>query len=96
MRLNEPVRYRLSVTLRAIAAIGGGYVLSAAVIALLAALLPMARAEAVVTVTLLSFLIYASVVLWVFSVRSVVRVWVWMLIVMTLLAVALWLQRGMQ
>lgn len=70
--------------------------LAAAATALLAVLLPAQRAEAVISATLLSFLIYASAVLWVFSTRSALRAWVGILMTTVLLAAALWLYRSMR
>lgn len=70
------LRYRLHVLSRVVIAALGGYALASAVTALLALALPMPRAEAVLASTLLSFVWYAVAVIWVFSVRSVVRAWV--------------------
>lgn len=74
-RLGEHARYRLGVASRAVAAIVLGYGLTAVVTALLALALPMARADAVITATLLSFAIYTCAVLWVFAARSATRAW---------------------
>ncbi len=65
---------------RVIAAILGGYVLTSLIIALLAISLPGTRAEAVLTSMLLSFLIYAGAVMWVFACRSASRAWAGMLL----------------
>lgn len=65
---------------RVLAAILGGYVLTSLIIALLAISLPGTRAEAVLTSMLLSFLIYAGAVMWVFACRSASRAWVGMLL----------------
>ncbi|MFL9877163.1 DUF3649 domain-containing protein [Herbaspirillum rhizosphaerae] len=75
MILNPALRYRLAVASRAVAAIGGGYALSAMAAALLAILLPMAPAEAVITATLLSFIVFCCAVLWVFAARTAWRAW---------------------
>jgi len=75
MILNPALRYRLAVASRAVAAIGGGYALSATAAALLAILLPMAPAEAVITATLLSFIVFCCAVLWVFAARTAWRAW---------------------
>lgn len=64
---------------RSLAAILGGYALAASATALLAVVLPLPRADAVVTATLLSFLLYALAVLRVFTVRSAARAWLDML-----------------
>jgi len=60
---------RLGIAVRALAAILGGYVLTSLIVAGLSLVLPMSRAEAVLTSSLLSFLIYACLALWVFSAR---------------------------
>jgi hypothetical protein len=64
---------------RIIAAALGGYVLAAAVSACLSYVLPhalsMPRADAALTGLLISFVIYAAVVMWVFGTRSLQRLW---------------------
>jgi len=80
MKPGSAIGYRLAVLSRAVAAIVGGYALTAAVIALLALWLPMARAEAVLTVTMLSFALYAGAVIWVFAARSAWRAWLGILL----------------
>lgn len=67
---------RARVALRVAAAVIGGYAWTASWVALLAALLPvagMARSEAVVLAAMLGYVIYLLVLLWAFSVRSMVR-----------------------
>ncbi|HEY0682572.1 MAG TPA: PepSY-associated TM helix domain-containing protein [Steroidobacter sp.] len=61
--------YRLAVAARVVAAIVGGYALAALATFALAQFLPMTKAEASMTATLLSFLIYACAVIWVFATR---------------------------
>jgi hypothetical protein len=84
MDIPAPLAYRLGVGSRALAAIGGGYLLATAASALLALLLPRvsgtARADAVIGATLLSFAIYACAVLWVFAARSAARAWLGLLL----------------
>ncbi|HEY1101941.1 MAG TPA: DUF3649 domain-containing protein [Burkholderiaceae bacterium] len=79
-RGSEGLRYRLGVASRALAAIGGGYAVSAALAAVLALYLPVSRPEAVLTGTLASFLVYAVAVMWVFAARSAARAWMGLLI----------------
>lgn len=67
--------YRLAVASRALAAIIGGYALTALATTALAIFLPLSRSEASMTATLLSFVIYTCVVLWVFATRSATRAW---------------------
>jgi len=89
MNLNPALRYRLDVTARVLAAIGGGYALSAVTTALLAVVLPMARAEAVITATLLSFVVFCGAVLWVFAARNAWRAWAGLAVPGLLLGLAL-------
>ncbi|MNR77802.1 hypothetical protein D3C72_84850 [compost metagenome] len=83
--------YRWMIASRVLAAILGAYILSSLSAAVLALLLPlisgMTRAEGVLIGTLLSFVIYTCIALWVFCSRSALRVWT------SLIAwsVALWL-----
>ncbi len=71
-------RYRLAVASRALAAIGGGYALAAAAAAALAQALPslgMPRADAVLTATMLAFVLHAVAALWAFGCASAWRAW---------------------
>lgn len=65
---------------RVLAAIGGGYALCAAWVALLSLALPrvtgLAKSEAVVLSAMLGFVAYLLVLLWAFSVRSLGRLWI--------------------
>lgn len=70
-----PVSYRLAVTSRVLAAVVGGYVVAALASVSLTMLLPMARAEAVVTGMMTSFLAYLVAVLWCFACRSAWQAW---------------------
>lgn len=75
-----PVSYRLAVTSRVLAAVLGGYVVAALASVSLSLLLPMARAEAVVTGMMTSFLAYLVAVLWCFACRSAWQAWFGMLV----------------
>lgn len=70
-------RYRLAITSRALAGGLGGYALAAAATAALTlGLMPfMPRVEAVLTATLLSWLIYACAVAWAFYARTAWGAW---------------------
>lgn len=76
-------RYRLAVASRALAALGGGYLLASAVAAAAALGLPMAlalsRAEATVSGVMLAFLVYALAFMVAFACRSAWRAWAWIL-----------------
>lgn len=85
--------YRLSVALRAIAAILGGYALTALATVALAIFLPLSRAEASMTATLSSFLIYTCVVIWVFATRTAWRAWAGIIAPMAVLGALVWAQR---
>lgn len=63
------------IALRVGAAVLGGYGLTYAFTAALARLLPVARADAVVIATLLSFAVYTTAVLWAFAAASAWRAW---------------------
>lgn len=80
---------RWAVFSRVMAAIIGAYVLTLLSIAVLALVLPMSRAESVLLSMLLSFLIYACAVLWVFATRSAWRAWCGMLLPSLLMAAGL-------
>ena len=88
-------RYRGGVTARAVAAIAGGYLLSALAGALIALALPLARADAVTIATLLSFVIYPCVILWVFATRSALRACVGVAATCAVLGAILWCVGGM-
>ncbi len=84
---------RLGVAMRAIAAVLGGYVVAALASVVCATLLPMPRAEAVLTGMLLSFVVYAGAVVWVFAARTALRAWIGLLVPLAALAAAAWLSR---
>ena len=89
LRLSSGAVYRLGVASRSVAAIVGGYVLAALVTMLLSVSLPMARSEAVMTATLLSFAVYTCAVMWVFATRSALRAWLGLLIPAAVIAAIL-------
>lgn len=66
---------RVSVASRVLAAALGGYALSAAATVLLGLLWPAPLAQGVFWATMLSFLIYACAVIWVFTTRTAMRAW---------------------
>jgi hypothetical protein len=70
-------RYRLAVTSRAVAAIGGGYALAAGFTAALSLGLAqlMPRVEAVLTATMLAWLAYAMAAGWAFYARTALGAW---------------------
>jgi uncharacterized membrane protein len=54
----------------------------------------MARADAVMTATMLSFAIYACAVIWVFAARDAWRAWIGLGLPTLALAAAYWLGRS--
>lgn len=74
--MSVSARYRWAVFSRVIAATLGAYAFTWAAIVLVALIWPLPRGEAVGVATMLGFLIYAVVAMWVFSVSSVWRVWI--------------------
>ena len=89
--MSEIARYRLMVASRIFAAVVVGYALTSAVSILLALLLPVSKAEAVLASTMLSFALYAGIVIWVFQARSAMLAWVGLLVPLTVLSLACWL-----
>ncbi len=68
--------YRGGVLVRAVAAIGAGYGVSALWAAAIATWLPSAKVEAALTGTMIAFVIYPCAVMWCFAARSAARAWV--------------------
>ncbi|MEM1096270.1 MAG: iron uptake protein [Bacteroidota bacterium] len=67
------------VTQRVLLAVVGGYLLTEAVVSLLAAMLAavgMVRSEAVVLSMMLGFVIYLLLLLWAFAERRLLRLWI--------------------
>lgn len=79
---------------RVVLAAGGGYAVAALATALLSLTLPLPRAEAVTTATLLSFAILAGVVVLVFGLRSLRRAATAVLGAILVLGAGLWLAAG--
>lgn len=78
---------------RTTAAILGSYLLAAAVAALLAAVLPMRKADAATAGMQLSFVVYVAAAIWAFSPVPVPRVWATTLGGALMLGVFAWLLR---
>ncbi|MBL4765947.1 MAG: hypothetical protein JKX67_11855 [Colwellia sp.] len=72
---------------RALAAIIGGYVLTNLSAILLSYLLPSQSSSNVMTGMVVSYAIYAGIVIWVYSVKSLQHVWRCLLITITICAV---------
>lgn len=93
-----PVSYRLAVTSRVLAAVSGGYLVTALASACLTLWVPMARTEAVVTGMMSSFVVYLLAVIWCFTCRTAWRAWFGLIVPSLLLAaaagLAYWMERS--
>lgn len=93
-----PVSYRLAVTSRVLAAVIGGYAVSALASVCLTLWAPMARTEAVVTGMMSSFVVYLLAVIWCFACRTAWRAWLGLIVPALVLAalagVAYWMGRS--
>ncbi|MFL9609583.1 DUF3649 domain-containing protein [Methylobacillus sp. Pita2] len=89
--MSETARYRLAVASRIVAAVVAGYALASAVSILFALLLPVSRAEAVLASTMLSFAVYAGIVIWVFHARSATQAWIGLLVPLAVISLVCWL-----
>lgn len=86
----------LEILSRSAAALLGGYAFTYAFTAALARLLPLARVDAAVIATLLSFVIYTLAILWAFAARSPRRAWAGLLTAVPLALIGFapqWLER---
>lgn len=83
--------YRMGVASRLCAALACGYLLSAGSTVLLSLSLPLSRASAVLTATMLSFTVYTTAVIVAFSVSSALRAWIWLAIPGAAITLAAWL-----
>lgn len=91
MMMKEDTRYRWLVASRVFIAAIGGYALTSAATIFLALVWPLPKAQAVMAATLLSFTLYAVVVIWAFSVASVKRVWLWIVLTTAVLSLVNWI-----
>lgn len=89
LSLTPAARHRWMVASRALAAIAGGYALAALSAAALAVFLPLPRADATLTATMLSFLVYACAVIWGFAARTAARAWLGLLLPSAAMGLAL-------
>jgi uncharacterized protein DUF3649 len=71
------------------AAAFGGYTLTAAFTVALAKVLPLARVDAVIVATLVSFIIFALAIMWAFAARNAMRAWLGLLLPSALLLAGL-------
>lgn len=86
----------LAISLQALAAIFGGYLLASASTLFLSAILPLSKTEAVITASLFSFVVYPLAIIWVYARQDVKRAWLGMLVPsLVLIAIAWLLSRGL-
>lgn len=89
--------YRWMVTSRVVAGFIGGYLLASLVTIVLTLLFKMlwktSQAEALLTATLWSFVIYGVIIIWVFTTRTATRAWLGVGATGVFLALAWWLLR---
>lgn len=69
------LRYRVAVASRAVAAIGGGYLLSSLATRAFALGLPMSPVDNVVAATLIGLAVYPCAAMWVFAAGTATRAW---------------------
>lgn len=90
-RLDLDLSERLAVASRVLAAAVGGYAFANMVAIFLSHVLPMPRADAVLTMTLASFALYAAAVIWVFAARTAGRAWGGLIVPTVVLGALVWL-----
>lgn len=73
--MTKSVRYRWLMVARLLAAIVGGYALTASATVLLALIWPLPKAEAVAASTLVSFAVYALIIIWIIATKSLRTIW---------------------
>lgn len=77
---------------RILAAVPGGYLFTYAFTAALARVLPLNKADAMVSATLLSFVVYTLVILWVFTRHNHWRAWAGIATAVPLAGIGFWPQ----
>jgi hypothetical protein len=87
---NLPVS-ALVIASRALAALLGGYALASAFTAFFSLALPLHPSEAVLTASLLGFVVHVAAIRVVFGARNATRAWSWTLGPSLLLAAGTWL-----
>lgn len=84
------LNYRLSIATRVFVAGAGGYFLTSWVVAAIAVLVPLEPSEAVLTATMLSFAIYASIAIAAFAIRSAWHMVAYMITAIAVVRATLW------
>ena len=81
----------VAISLQALAAIFGGYLLASASTLFLSAILPLSKTEAVITASLFSFVVYPIAIIWVYVRQDVKRAWLGMVVPSVILVAIAWL-----
>ncbi|GGI89193.1 DUF3649 domain-containing protein [Halopseudomonas pertucinogena] len=76
---------------RGLAALLGGYALAFGATAFLAAHLPLARPDRVITASLLCFAVWVAAAFYAFAARSATRAWLWLIIPAVIFCLGAWL-----
>ena len=85
---------RFGIASRVLAATAGGYAFANVVGIFLVRVLPVARGDAVLAMTLASFALYAAAIIWTFAARSARMAWLGLLVPIALLGAIAWLVGG--
>lgn len=88
---SESARYRWIVASRVLAAVVGGYAITSAATVLLALIWPLPQAEAILASSMLSFALYAGVLVWVFAAKRLRTVWLGLVVATAVCAGLSWL-----
>lgn len=73
--LSPIARYRWAILSRTLLAVVGGYIFTSLATGSLALALPLAKPQAVLAATQLSFALYCALVIWAFCASSPMRAW---------------------
>ena len=84
---------RMGIAARVAAAILGGYAIAYLFAGTVPLWLPIARTEAVLWTSLASFIVYTGIALYAFGARNVWRMWSHLVLLMLVMAAAIWWRR---
>ena len=87
---------RWHIASRVLAAAIPGFLLTNTTGILLTFLLPGDKLSAIATATLLSYLVYTVIILWIFSVERLRTVWVGLLVALAITGVGAWLMHTLE
>ena len=76
-----PLKYRLDVAVRALAAVGGGYAVTSLAVTALALTLPGRDVDVVLASTLTGLAVFPLATMWSFAARSALRAWAGLIVV---------------